>query len=273
MNETSIKKLRQENLRLKGDLRSVARSFRHDLLSPIGSIDIAAEVLRNLGPEDTAEIRNMAEAVKTSGQEIARLVDRVSFILLASAEAVPAIKIDMAAVVTEALQELEENIGRSTARVQLPATWPEVRGVAAWLHVIWVNLLNNAVRHGCSDPKIAVAWSSEPQGFRFSVTDDGPGVAAAKEAALFTPFDRLHTMTGVGLGLSIVERLIALQGGRCGHERPAAGGALFYFTLPADTGGATDSPRSKLFSIPKNPAQKSPLASVRLRRSPLPRPA
>ncbi len=242
MSKSSDQQLRQENLRLKGDLLSVARRFRHDLLSPVGSIQIAAEVLAQMRPEDTAEIPNMAEILKHSGGEISQMVDRVSFLLLASAQPAPLVKIDMATILTEALRELEENIGRGTARVQLPATWPEVYGVAAWLHVVWVNLLNNAVRHGGSAPKIVVAWRAEPGGFRFSVTDDGPGVPAARQAALFTPFDRLHTAVGVGLGLSIVERLIALQGGRCGHERPANGGAHFYFTLPAATRKTPDSP-------------------------------
>ena len=69
-----------------------------------------------------------------------------------------------------------------------------------------------------------------------------PGVPAAKQAALFTPFDRLHMVIGVGLGLAIVERLVALQGGRSGHESPAAGGARFYFTLPAAKAGIPDNP-------------------------------
>ena len=242
MKNPSVQQLRQENLRLKGDLLSVARRIRHDLLSPVGSIQIAAEVLAHLRPEDAAEIPNMVEVLKQSGGEISQMVERVSFMLVASAQPAPLVKLDMAAIVTEALRELAENIGRGTARIQLPATWPEVCGVAAWLHVVWVNLLNNAVRHGGAAPKIVIAWSAEPDDFRFSVTDDGPGVDAAKVAALFTPFDRIHTVIGVGLGLAIVERLVALQGGQCDHERPAAGGARFYFTLPAAKAGIPDTP-------------------------------
>jgi len=141
--------LQRENHRLAGDLRSVARRVRHDLLSPVGSLQIAAEVLGHTGEE-----------------------------------------------------------------------------------AIWVNLLGNALRHG-GDAPVVVAWQPDSTGFRFSVTDTGPGVAAEARATLFTPFDRLHSVIAPGLGLAIVERLVALQGGTCGHERPAAGGACFYFALPA----------------------------------------
>ncbi len=238
----SAPELRRENLRLKGDLQSLARRYRHDLLSPVGSIQMAAEVLAHLKPEDAAEILNMVEILKQSGGEISQLVERVSFLLAASAQPAPSIAIDMAPILAEVLRELEENIGRGTARIQLPATWPEVRGVAAWLRVIWGNLLNNAVRHGGSAPNIVIAWQADPHGFRFSVTDDGPGMTGEKQIALFTPFHRLHAVLTPGLGLSIVERLVALQGGRCGHERPAEGGARFYFTLPTVADRAPDSP-------------------------------
>ena len=238
----SAHEFRRENLRLKGDLQSLARRFRHDLLSPVGSIQMAAAVLAQLKPEEAAEIPNMVEILKQSGGEISQLVERVSFLLSASAQPAPSIAIDMAAILAEVLRELEENIGPGTARIQLPATWPAVRGVAAWLHVIWANLLNNAVRHAGPTVRVVIAWQADPHGFRFSVTDDGPGVADEKQIALFTPFDRLHAVLTPGLGLAIVERLVALQGGRCGHERPAEGGARFYFTLPSAADRAPDSP-------------------------------
>lgn len=234
--------LRRENLRLKGDLQSLARRFRHDLLSPVGSIQIAAEVLAHLSADDGATITDMAGVVKQSGGEISQLVERVSFLLWASAQPSPAVEIDMAAILTQELRELEENMGLGTARIQLPATWPEVRGVAAWLHVIWANLLTNVIRHGGPAPSIVIAWQADADGFQFSLTDAGPGVPAEKQAMLFTPFERLHAVLTPGLGLSIVERLVALQGGRCGHERPAEGGARFYFTLPSVADRAPDGP-------------------------------
>jgi len=58
-------------------------------------------------------------------------------------------------------------------------------------------------------------------------------VAPAIEPGLFRPFDQLHLLRAPGLGLSIVQRLVSLQGGRCGYERLNDGSNRFYFTLPA----------------------------------------
>jgi len=76
---------------------------------------------------------------------------------------------------------------------------------------------------------------------RTEVADDGPGVPAAERARLFTEYARLSARpTGgeesTGLGLSIVKQLVESQGGTVGAEFPAAGGAVFWFELPAVAG-------------------------------------
>jgi hypothetical protein len=110
-------------------------------------------------------------------------------------------------------------------------------GVPQWLHVIWWNLLHNAFTHGGPGTHVRLAWSPEDDGDRFSVIDPGVGLAPAIEAGLFRPFDQLHTLPAPGLGLSIVQRLVALQGGRCGYERLNDGSSVFYFTLPTGAPG------------------------------------
>src|SRR5262249_25927336 len=73
----------------------------------------------------------------------------------------------------------------------------------------------------------------EEQAHRFWVRDHGPDVPAEQRKLLFHPFHRLHELDSAnGLGLSIVQRLVELQGGRCGYESAAGGGACFYFALP-----------------------------------------
>jgi signal transduction histidine kinase len=72
--------------------------------------------------------------------------------------------------------------------------------------------------------------------YRFWVRDDGPGIAEEKRPLLFQPFHRLHQRSSAhGLGLSIAQRLVDLQGGRCGYDPAPGGGSTFYFTLPRVT--------------------------------------
>jgi signal transduction histidine kinase len=103
--------------------------------------------------------------------------------------------------------------------------------------VIWWNLLQNALRHGGPSPQIRLAWSPGKEGCRFSVADRGAPIEPVVQARLFRPFDQLHLVASPSLGLSIVQRLVALQDGQCGYERQADGSSVFFFTLPDGKAG------------------------------------
>jgi signal transduction histidine kinase len=114
-----------------------------------------------------------------------------------------------------------------------PEFWPEVNGVVEWLEFIWWNLLANAIQYAGETPRLELSWQKIKNGFRFQVCDHGGGVPAEVAAKLFQPFDSLHQPGGTrGLGLSVVQRLVELQGGGCGYTATPKGGACFYFTLP-----------------------------------------
>jgi signal transduction histidine kinase len=225
--------LLRENLRLQGDLKTVARRIRHDLGSPIGCIGTSAHMVKvSLAPVALRTVAAMVQNIEDSSGEISQILDRVSFLLRASAEPVPSVRVDMGGVVAGVLRELGAHLKNTGAEVAQPEAWPEVSGVPAWLHVIWWNLLHNASVHGGPAARIRLAWEPVGGGYRFTVGDRGPPLEPVIRARLFPPFDQLHLRPSTGLGLTIVHRLVALQGGHCGYERRADESSVFFFTLP-----------------------------------------
>lgn len=226
-----------ENLRLQGDLRTVARRISHDLCTPIGCIHTSSQVLTLLPWNDAPTIAAVVENIRVSSKEISQLIERICFVLRATADPRVPGRVEMQRVVAAVLERLEPEIRKAGVTVAQPASWPETNGVPQWLHVIWWNLLHNAITHGGEGTPVRLDWSREDGGYRFSVVDRGAGIAPAVAAGLFRPFDQLHTLPAPGLGLSIVQRLVALQGGRCGYARGDDGSDVFYFTLPAGAPG------------------------------------
>jgi signal transduction histidine kinase len=224
--------LLRENARLRGDLKTVARRISHDLRTPLGCIYTTSGVFKELPAGDQESILSMAGIIKESSGEISQIVDRVSFVLKASADPIAPSRVDMGGVVASVLTQLAQELQKAGAQIALPSSWPEASGVTTWLQVIWSNLLQNAFQHGGPSAGIAITWKAANHGYRFSVIDQGQGVADARVGALFPPFDRLHSMHVSGLGLSFVQRLVALQGGQCGYEKTPEG-TCFFFTLPA----------------------------------------
>ncbi len=70
------------------------------------------------------------------------------------------------------------------------------------------------------------------------VWDNGPGIPAGQEQAIFEKFARGNkesAIPGVGLGLAICQAIIDVHGGTISAENRPQGGALFCVTLPRET--------------------------------------
>jgi C4-dicarboxylate-specific signal transduction histidine kinase len=79
-----------------------------------------------------------------------------------------------------------------------------------------------------------VATREQGDAVEVRVRDNGTGIPPEVRAKLFQPFFTTKpTGEGTGLGLSISYGIIDSLGGRIGYRNAAAGGAIFYFELPA----------------------------------------
>jgi two-component system, NtrC family, sensor kinase len=82
--------------------------------------------------------------------------------------------------------------------------------------------------------RITVRSRNEGERVMLEVEDTGPGVPPENEAKLFQPFFTTKPVgQGTGLGLSVSYGIIDSMGGQMGYRRAPAGGAIFYFELPA----------------------------------------
>jgi light-regulated signal transduction histidine kinase (bacteriophytochrome) len=98
------------------------------------------------------------------------------------------------------------------------------------------NLLDNAWKYTSrtEHARIEVGATANGAGRVFHVRDNGAGFDMAHAARMFGAFQRLHherEFEGSGIGLAIVQRIIARHGGRIWAEGVVGGGATFYFTL------------------------------------------
>jgi C4-dicarboxylate-specific signal transduction histidine kinase len=113
-----------------------------------------------------------------------------------------------------------------------------VTAVFTELQQVVLNFVVNAeqaiVLSGRLPGRITVRAEDRGDRVLLEVEDTGPGVPAENEAKLFQPFFTTKPVgQGTGLGLSVSYGIIDSMGGTMGYRRAPAGGALFYFELPA----------------------------------------
>ena len=230
------------------ELDAFAHTVAHDLKNPLTAMLGYASMLRNRHRQMTDETQERyLDIVTQNVRKMTTIVDEL--LLLASVRAqeeVDMTPLDMGHIVEEAQARLQFLIDELEGEIHTPDSWPVAWGYAPWVEEIWANYLSNALKYGGRPPRVEVGFTiidSKVEGqkpdIKYWVRDDGPGLTPQQQAALFTPFERLHQarVDGHGLGLSIVRRIVHRLGGEVGVESPGqpGQGCTFSFTLPAYT--------------------------------------
>lgn len=233
---------RAEKLSVLGEL---AAGLAHEIRNPLTSIKMLFGALakgRAFGPEP-------AQDVEMISRQIARLEAIVEgFLSTARAQSAPVQfeRVDLNGTVDEALLLLASSATEGTRLVvELSAGELPVRGDPTQLSQAVYNLVLNAIqaveKHGHVVVRTGrrAAEAGKPAEVFLEVADDGPGLPPSVAEKLFQPFVSTKK-SGVGLGLSIVKRIVGVHGGRVEVESPRAGmdrGALFSVLLPEEGAG------------------------------------
>lgn len=125
-----------------------------------------------------------------------------------------------------------------TLKVELPSTEVYVRADILRLAQAFLNLLNNAAKY--SDPGATISISAVLEGTKVnvSVKDNGIGIEADQLPRIFDLFSQVDrslekSRGGLGIGLTLVQRLVSLHGGQItAHSEGAGKGSTFLITLP-----------------------------------------
>jgi signal transduction histidine kinase len=223
--------LRSEQLAAVGQ---VAAGVAHELRNPLTSVKMLVQTglegprPAGLPPEDLTiiehEVRRMEGCIQT-------------FLDFARPPTAERRRGDLVSVVRRALALLEGRARRQkvTFQTNLPEQPVELSLDAEQIHQVLVNLLLNALDvlpHG-GVVRVELRPPGPDSGVAaVSVRDSGPGIAPRVLERLFEPFVS-GKETGLGLGLSISQRLVEAHGGTIYGANAPEGGAVFTFTLPA----------------------------------------
>jgi two-component system phosphate regulon sensor histidine kinase PhoR len=221
-------------------------NLSHELRTPLTTVSLLAETLNREADQVGATIpAKMRDRIGKIEVETGHLVQMVSELLdlsrIESGGTIRAIDlVDLGQVATESTERLRLFADRQgvTLRVEAPPGLPPVRGDAARLAQVFVNLLHNAVKFSPDGGDVTVGVTIRDGSVVSSVADHGVGIPPAAQARIFERFykvDRARVRGeagGTGLGLAIARHIIEQHGGTIWVESTEGAGSTFQFALP-----------------------------------------
>ena len=238
----------------------------HELRTPVAVVVSAGENLADGLVRDPAEVRVYGATIRDEGRRLAEMIEQVlEFAGIDSRERQGVREpIAVAGLVDEALKTCAGTIAEARIDVErhIAPNLPAVVGDRAALRRALQNLIQNSARHAAAGRWIGVSAEATKAGraeaVRLTVRDRGPGIPSGEESRIFQAFYRGRQalaagVSGSGLGLSLVQRIMDAHGGTVEVVSTPGAGSAFSLVLPAATAEA-----QRAAAVEENRAQADP---------------
>lgn len=232
-----IKALEDEGRRISTFLAMLG----HELRKPLAPIANVIQMMERQVVEP--QLKRMSQVAARQVKQITRLVDDLLDVgRIANGKIHLDLKpVRLASVVMEAIEATKPHLDAKHHALDM-----ELRDESLWvsgdhsrLVQVVSNLLHNAAKFTPTGGRVKVRLDAGPMGAEFSVADNGPGIAAKDLPGVFDLFaqgdqDISRTQGGLGLGLTLVQNIVALHGGDVSaFSKGVQGeGAEFLISLP-----------------------------------------
>ena len=254
----------------------------HELRTPLnvilgysqGGLDALAR-----GDAPRAELADGLTQIYQSGEHLLRLINDLLDISRAEIGELDLVLEHIAPenLLREIFRASVEGFGKGNGvawRMSVEPNLPQIDADPVRLRQILLNLLHNAHKF-TERGSITLGAAVAGRELHLWVADTGPGIAEDLREQLFEPFVSggagPRAREGIGLGLSIARRLVALHRGRLTVESAPGSGSTFHIHLPlpeleADTAAPADAAHRVLLLISERTSLPAPVAQLAERR-------
>ena len=215
-------------------LEEFAYIAAHDLKRPLRGIGTLADwLVMDYSDKFDETGKEQVKLLNTRAKQMSTLIDRIQQYSTLGQTAQEKQQVDLNYVISEVISVFAppENI-----QISFEDELPVLVCVETQIIQIFQHLLSNAIKY-MDKPvgKIKVNCADDGCFWKFSVTDNGPGINHRYFEKIFKIFQTLSPCDGIestGIGLSIVKKLVELNNGKVWVESDVGQGSTFFFTLP-----------------------------------------
>lgn len=226
-------------------LQQFTADASHELRSPLAAIRTAAEVMQShperIHPHDVTKLASIVSATHQIGQLVEDLLLLARMDSNAAELASTWISIPIDEILEDLLELLEPVAIAKNISLQARSKWSGdflVKGDAAKLRRLLLNLIDNAIKYTPSGGKVRVSLVKTDSEIIVGIEDTGIGIAPQQIAKVFDRFwradqARSHAEEGSGLGLAIAQAIAHMHQGEISVYSQLKIGSCFTLLLPS----------------------------------------
>ncbi|MFO7969155.1 MAG: ATP-binding protein [Candidatus Izemoplasmatales bacterium] len=219
---------------------SLLRSISHDLRTPLTSLKTGTSFLYDSFEKIDDETKK--SMLLDINNETSRLNDFVDNLLnmtrLTANKFTINKKIEVLdEILLDVYRRVKTRLGNKKLNIEQRKELIKVNVDGQLLTQVFVNLIDNAIRHTKDNSVIQVNYQIDQKNIIFKVSDNGGGIPEENITSIFSNFTSIETRKednyrGIGLGLNICKAIVNAHGGKISVFNNEQGGATFEFNIP-----------------------------------------
>lgn len=228
--------------RLSEIQKDFINNMTHEFKTPIATIAISSEVLKNPGiSKEPDRLLKYATVIENESNRLKQQVERVLQMAQLDEKKIElhTERFDVNDLLKEAVQNCALALPGNRGNIELKLNGAQHTIVGDKLHLTNVinNLIDNAVKYNSNEPQIVVRIYNKKNMFCIEVEDNGMGIAPENHNKIFERFYRVptgnvHNVKGFGLGLNYVKLIVKAHKGSINLDSTLGKGTIFKIFLP-----------------------------------------
>ena len=220
---------------------AAADDVAHEMKTPLTVIKGYALTILQMPPEevDSSFLRDSLSAIADEAERLTRMINNMLDIAKLEAGKPVTLRVQDINLKTMLLQ-LIERMQRLTDKHNLKLQWHVSREEftidADKVYQVVLNLVDNAIKYSPNGGDVVIKVEEDEDLLRISVIDQGIGMTKEQQERIFQRLERVvdprRKITGTGIGLYLMKKLVEAMGGEMGVQSEPQKGSTFWFTIP-----------------------------------------